>query len=659
MEYAKVGTVSQESRRYAPISFKIERDGVFYGRRMMCYIAAGLALGLATVRAQDRPPGRAIATDQTSPAAPLSQGPEKAEPPILRPPIDQDVQPADRGPIADVLTPVDPTLGFAGPSGVQHGVRPNRDFLPMDDRWRIGFPEWDRYGNGHPLLDDYPFELGRWWDPFNQNVLKGDYPIIGQHTFLDITASTQLLYEPRQLPVATTPFESTLRSGQEEFFGRPDQTVYSQYFRLSFDLFHGDASFKPMDWRIKLTPIFNVNFLDTQELAQVSPDVTKGVDRGRTWLSLEEWFAEVKLADLSPEYDFISLRAGSQPFVSDFRGFIFADTNRAVRLFGTASGNRDQFNLIYFRQQEKDTNSLLNTFDDRRQNILIANYYRQDFIWPGYTAQWSVHYDNDRPSTLFDRNGFLVRPDPVGVFTPHQVDAVYLGWTGDGHIDRYNITHAFYWALGRDSLNPIANCAQEINAQMAAVELSYDRDWARFRASFFWASGDGNIQNHHATGFDTIADHPNFAGGDFSFWQRQAIGLFGVNLVNRQSIVPDLRSSKFQGQANFVNPGLTFGNGGVDFELTPKLRLINNASFLWFDKTNSLERYTFDGNLHREIGADLSSGLEYRPLLSNNIIFTAGVMTLLPGRGFKELYGHLDKNVDALVAGFVEMVLLY
>jgi hypothetical protein len=135
--------------------------------------------------------------------------------------------------------------------------------------------------------------------------------------------------------------------------------------------------------------------------------------------------------------------------------------------------------------------------------------------------------------------------------------------------------------------------------------------------------------------------------------------LFGVNLVNRQSIVPDLRSSKFQGQSNFVNPGLTLGNVGVDFELTPKLRLINNASFLWFDKTNSLERYTFDGHLDREIGADLSTGLEYRPLLSNNIIFTAGVMTLLPGRGFKQLYGHLDKDVDPLLAGFVEMILTY
>jgi hypothetical protein len=391
----------------------------------------------------------------------------------------------------------------------------------------------------------------------------------------------------------------------------------------------------------------------------VAPNVLKGTTRGRTFTALEEWFAETKLADLSPDYDFVSLRAGSQFFTSDFRGFIFSDTNRAVRLFGTRLANRDQFNLIYFDQTEKDTNSQLNTFDDRKQNTLIANYYRQDFIWPGYTFQASFHYNRDQADMQFDKNGFLVRPDPAGVFKPHEINAYYLGWAGDGHINLININHAFYWVLGRDSLNPIAGRPQDINAQMAALELSYDRDWARFRTSFFWASGDGDPDNREATGFDSIFDNPNFAGGEFSYWQRQQIGLFGVNLVNRMSLVPDLRSSKIQGQTNFVNPGLFLYNVGFDADITPKLKLISNVNWLWFEQTDVLELFVFQSDISSVIGTDMSLGLEYRPFLNNNAILVAGVSGLLPGKGFEDLYNPLLGEVDGLAAGFMEVVLTY
>lgn len=86
-----------------------------------------------------------------------------------------------------------------------------------------------------------------------------------------------------------------------------------------------------------------------------------------------------------------------------------------------------------------------------------------------------------------------------------------------------------------------------------------------------YASGDDNVNNGHATGFDSIQAAPNFAGSEFSYLGRQAIPLFGVNLFNRLSIFPDLRSSTIEGQSNFVNPGLHLLNAGVDFDLTPKL----------------------------------------------------------------------------------------
>ena len=591
----------------------------------------------------------------------------RAAEPVGQPPRDpseRPLEPTPSPPILDaefVLTappPFDPPLGYTGRSRVQSRSGANDEFVTVEDRWRIGFPEWDRSGLGHPHGFDYPYTLGRWWDPYNANVFKGDYPIYGQHTFLNLTASTTTLVEGRQSPTATTPFESTERPRQEEFFGRPNQFFYSQPLFLTFDFFHGDASFKPMDWRVKVTPAFNLNYLNVSELAVVSPDVRRGTTRGRTYTTLQEWFAEAKLFDIGPEYDFMSVRVGNQPFTSDFRGFIFSDTNRGVRLFGTLNGNRDQFNLAVFRQLEKETNSGLNTFDDRDQTVVVGNFYRQDFLFPGYTVSGSVHYNNDGPDTLFDRNLFLVRPDPVGVFKPHRVEVAYLGFAGDGHIGRYNISHAFYWALGRDGRNPLAGREQQISATMAALELSYDRDWARFRASVMWQSGDANVNNGHATGFDGILDNTNFAGEN-SFWTRQQIPLFGVNLVQRNSLYSNLRSSKLQGQSNFVNPGLQLVNFGADFDVTPRFRVVNNVNFLWFDKTASLEAFVFQDKIDAHIGTDFSSAIEYRPLLNNICIIQAGASMLLPGNGFRQLYNRLDGKVNPLVAGFIEVTMTY
>jgi hypothetical protein len=591
-------------------------------------------------------------------------GPSASSPSLLNRPL----QPAPAQPPAAtaeaqplLAAPVEPPLGFTGPSGIlPTEAQEDPHFVPVEDRWRIGFPSWDRYGSGHPCQDEYPYVEGHWWDPYNQNVLKGDYPIIGQHTFLNLTATSDMDIEGRQVPTPANSFESTAHPGEAEFFGNPNQFFYTHLFSLTADLFHGDAAFKPVDWRVQLTPVFDINALDVNELGVVSPNVLKGTSRNRTYFSLEEWFVESKLADLDADYDFLSVRAGSQPFTSDFRGFLFSDTNRGVRLFGDRLSERDQFNLVYFRQLEKDTNSQLNTFDERHQDVVVANYYRQDFIFPGYTTEVSFHYNHDAPTFHFDQNGFLVRPDPVGVFHPHEVDAAYFGWGGDGHIGPLNITHQFYWAVGYDSLNPLAGQPQDIDAQMFALELSYDRDWMRFRTSFFWASGDSNLENRHATGFDAIVDDPNFAGGEFSYWQRQQIKLLGVNLVQAGSLLPDLRSSKTQGQSNFVNPGLWLGNFGVDMDLTPKLKMVNNANLLWFDETEVLDQFLFQEHIHHFIGTDLSSGFEYRPLLSNNIVMKFGVSMLLPGRGFRDIYNNLTADVSSpLVAGFLELRLTY
>ena len=56
-------------------------------------------------------------------------------------------------------------------------------------------------------------------------------------------------------------------------------------------------------------------------------------------------------------------------------------------MFGSFDNNRIQFNAAYFAQLEKDTNSGLNRFDRRQQNVYVANIFRQDFIRKG-GANW-------------------------------------------------------------------------------------------------------------------------------------------------------------------------------------------------------------------------------------------------------------------------------
>jgi Carboxypeptidase regulatory-like domain len=510
----------------------------------------------------------------------------------------------------------------------------NLVFQPDPDRWTIAMPDWDRYGIG----GERPYAHSRTWDPFNRNKLKGDYPIFGNRTFLNLTAVSDTFFDGRRLP--TPSGETTALPGQPGFFGKGRQLFVDQVFLFSFDLSHGDTSFRPADWRIRITPAVSINYLNVQELGIVNVNVARGTTRLDSHIGLQEAFAEVKLADLSTHYDFISVRAGIQQFTSDFCGFLFNDNQPGVRFFGNLNSNRWQYNLAYFNFLEKNTNSGINSFALRNQQVIIANVYRQDFLFPGYTAQFSVHYNIDQASIHYDDNGFLVRPAPIGTVRPHSVHAAYLGWAGDGHIGWLNVNHAFYQALGNDSFNPLAGRPVTIDARMAALELSVDKDWARFKTSVFYASGDGNPSSGRAHGFDSIDDFPEFAGGIFSLWNREGIRLTGtgVLLTPPNSLLPDLRSSKDEGQANFVNPGIFLVNAGTNLDLTPKLRAFINVNYLQFMRTEPLELLLFQGDIRHSIGFDYSAGVRYRPPLTENITLTAGTSALTPGAGFRDIY---------------------
>lgn len=566
-------------------------------------------------------------------------------------PVSKTIPDVEPGPTyRKLLTPPDGPDMPAPPAALPAG------FARFPDRWKFDWPEYRRYGplEGVPNIPSHSEALyipGHLFDPFNRNKLKGDYPIIGQQTFLVLNLTSDTLTEGRSLPAASG--TDYVVPGSSNFFGRFGQFVMVQNFGFSVDLFHGDTSFKPVDWQIKFTPEVNLNYIATQENGIVNANPEKGTSRLDSHWGLQEAFVEKKLKDLSPNYDFVSLRLGIQTFNSDFRGFIFFDQEPGARLFGNLDSNRYQYNLAYFAMLEKDTNSGLNSMSYRHQQVMIANLYKQDFLVPGYTLQGSYHFNKDDPSVEYNTDNFLVRPSPVGAVVSNggiQTNAIrahYIGITGDGHFKRLNVENAFYEALGRDRFNAIANTPppliprwRDINAQMAALELSLDRDWLRYRVSAFFSSGSKRPNSSTERGFDAIMDNPDFAGGFFSFWLREGYHLFGtdVGLNGGDSLLPSLRSSKIEGQANFVNPGIFIYNAATDIKITPKWKAVINLNLIRFDHTEPLELLLFQSQIHAGVGADSGLGIVYRPALSENITITGVFNAFIPFQGFKDIY---------------------
>ncbi len=536
------------------------------------------------------------------------------------------------------------------------------DQVPIPDRWRLieglGIVEED-------LLD-----------PYNQNTYKGDrpinrdkvpwLPITGDDWFFVANLISDTVYEPRTFPIPVG-IQTTEDPDRLDVFGDDFSTVLSQTFIAGFALLKGSTAYKPPSIEYRLTFAYNVNYVDVPERRVLFVEPSKGSDRLDHFLGVQEAFVDYHFTEYDNDrFDFISIRAGIQPFQADFRGFLFNDQQLGVRLFGNRDNNRFQFNLAAFWRLEKDTNSGLNSVvqSPRDDFVFIANVYRQDFLIPALTSQFTFAYNRNREGDdiEIDDNGFPVRPALLGDIRGRDYDVFYLGYNVDGRVGRINVTGSAYWALGEDRNNFFTGEPADINAQFAAVELSYDRDWMRFRLSGAYQSGDSDPFDDKETGFDAIFENPVFAGADTSYWIRQTIPFAGggraVAVNGRNGILNNLRSSKEQGQSNFNNPGLWLVGVGADFDLTPEIRVTANANHLWFEDTTTLENLRIEGTIPDEIGYDLSLSAIWRPKANQNIVFRLSGATLISGDGFRDLFDNLG-NQDEYYSILANVTLTY
>ena len=507
-------------------------------------------------------------------------------------------------------------------------------------------------------------------DPYHQNTLKGDRPLChateeeqekrreshtprcltpgflhGDDWFLTLSAVSDTIVEPRSFPLPVG-VQTTDRRDSNDLFGRSSSFVFAQTIIASASLVKGSTAFMPPHVEYKIALAYQYNYADVQERRILSVRPSAPTHRSDAFLGVQELFVDYHLRDVSERYDFDSIRVGIQPFNVDFRGFLFTDSNLGIRLFGNRDNNRWQYNLAVFARLEKDTNSGLNDIAQniRKSYVFAANLYRQDMPFPGFTSQVAAVYERNREGDeiAVDHNGFPVRPALLGDLRGRQYDAYYLGYNGEGHIDRLNLSVSGYLALGRDRNSFFTSKPANIRAFFIATEPSYDFNYFRFRLSGVYASGDGDPYNNTEGGFDAILENPLIAGSDTSYFIRQGIPFIGggraVSFSGRNGLLNDLRSSKDEGQSNFNNPGTIIAGGGVDIDVLPSLRVTGNANHIWFANTKVVQALRVEGTIPRSIGWDYSIATTYRPQTTQNIVLRLSGAVLAPGKGAKDLF---------------------
>ena len=529
------------------------------------------------------------------------------------------------------------------------------DHIPIPDRWR--------------LIQSLGVVSERWWDPYNQNTLKGDRPLCtpsdtseqhqgtlgcriadflnleGDDWFFVANAVSDTVFEPRTFPIPTG-VQTTQRPDSNDVFGRPNSIVAAQTFIFGVALIKGSTAYKPPDVEWRLTLAAQANYVDVPERRVLDVRPSVGSNRFDYALGVQEAFVDYHLGNTSYRYDFYSLRFGIQPFNFDFRGFLFQDQQLGFRLFGNRDNNRFQFNLAAIWRLEKDTNSGLNNLFQRPRDdwILHANIYRQDFPFINVTSELSLTWNinRERDEIEVDDNGFPTRPALIGNLQARNYDAFYIGYNADGHIGRVNLSGSAYALFGSDRNSIFTGEPARIQAWFAALEPSMDMNWVRVRGAALFASGDGDPYDDVQHGFDAIFENPIFAGADTSYWIRQTIPFAGggraVSINGRNGILNSLRSSKEQGQSNFVNPGTMLLGVGADFDLMPTLRLSANVNHLWFHQTEVLQALRMQGTIRRDIGWDLSAAAIWRPSAIQNVVFRLSAAVLVPGTGFRDLF---------------------
>ncbi|HLC15411.1 MAG TPA: hypothetical protein VJL89_04210 [Thermodesulfovibrionia bacterium] len=415
----------------------------------------------------------------------------------------------------------------------------------------------------------------------------------------------------------------------------------------------------------------------------------------------------------------IRARAGLQDYMTDFIGSIYSDTDLGLRIYGNVEDV--EWSVYGAHRLENDLISRFNDDDDRDQQLVLTHM----LFKVGDTAfKPSIQYNSDHEG---DHGFGRTHPD-------EEVDVVYLGNTTYGP-DPFglglNILTGIYGVFGEQknaTINGIdvrnllrttrlPGIAEDKHSgdydpdqNVAAYLFYFDISKPLFNnmltphTGLYYASGDDDILDDDANGFDAISDDVNVWGdrgiliddhltirarglepllsetgplGKNNLTSKTNPFLPGRQLAQRRSSsitilrdnspYPALRDA--DARSNFMNPGVIAYNLGTGFAPATWIDGNFNFTYFWFEEPEILDRLTqalsifnprgqspwnpgtgstSNGGITRDVGFEFSADANFH-VTTKFSVFSGAAIFVPDEDNFERLFGDSNPATNFMV----------
>ena len=512
--------------------------------------------------------------------------------------------------------------------------------MPVPERWNLPLPDWDRYG----VRGDYPY--------VERPLVGSVQPEQARRATTRSSASGRSSTSPASATrcsrgatcrrrAASAPSGPAARSSS----AAAASTCRSRRSATSFDLFRGDTVFRPIDWRVRFAPAYSLNFVNLSEYNGVNADVRREDTRARPPPRRAGALRREEALRHRPSLR-LHLGPRRHPGVH----------LRLPRLHGRARGARRARCSARSKSSRIEYNAggLRPAGEGHQQRLQRdappppAGLHRQR-LRPGlpdarlHAVVQLPRQPTTAASCTTTRNGFLVRPAPIGVHR-HQ----------RGHRPTTSARRATATSAAGTSATPSTRrSATRATTRSPRSASTSTRRWARWscrstrtgcgsRARRSSPSGDGDPSDDKGARLRRDPRHPELRRR-----RRSASGTArgcasrrpAPASSRRVSLLPTLRTNKDEGQPNFVNPGVFLLNGaGRRRPDAEAARVRHHQLHPLPARPSRWRRCSSRRRFARTSASTTAAAFSYRPPLSDNIVIIGGVQAMKLGQGLKDIY---------------------